>query len=71
MKPHDYQIRLAAAVAEYQWRDLHTRAATVGQELDRIYHTAVRVGMPDSCLEEIVANSRNAFGIATIIGDAA
>jgi hypothetical protein len=72
MKTRAYQRRLAAAVTEYQWRrDLHTRAATVGQELDRLYHTAVRVGMPDEFLEAIVKNSRNAFGIATITGEPA
>ena len=71
MKTRAYQRRLAAAVTEYQWRVLHTRAATVGQELDRLYHKAVRVGMPDEFLEKIVANSRNAFGIATITGEPA
>ena len=47
--------------------DLHKRAWAVEKDLDRLYHTAVRVRMPDSIMAEIAKNSAQAFGLRRYI----
>ena len=50
--------------------DLHkllNLAVTVENDLDRLYHTAVRVRMPDSIMVDLAKNSANAFGLRRYI----